>query len=132
MCICARMIILPLSIVLHYCLTKTSDLTFIGCHNVQLQSCLMVMTTSVRAPLWHDDVRVCALACFVPYPLHKFILTSSFFYFCLWHISVLMSYHFLSTEYVCVRLLHFSSSLLRTKFLCLHVVSCSVSFCLRG
>ena len=54
------MIILPLSVVLSYCLTKTSDLTFIGCHKVRLQSCLMVMTMSMCAPLWHDNVHVCA------------------------------------------------------------------------
>ena len=65
----ARMIILPLSIVLHYFLTKTSDLTFIGCHNVRLQFCSMVVTTSVRAPSRHDDVHTCALMRFVPYPI---------------------------------------------------------------
>ena len=72
--------ILPLSIVLHYCLTKTSDLTFIGCHNVRLQSCLMVVTTSMRAPSWRDDVRACAGTCFVPYLLNKFTLTLSLSY----------------------------------------------------
>ena len=61
MSIRARMLILPFSILLHYSLTKTSDLTFTGCHNVRLKSCSMVMATSVRAPSWHDDVRACAL-----------------------------------------------------------------------
>ena len=56
-----RMIIIPLSIVPHYCLNKTSDLTFIGCHNVRLQYCLMVVTTAVSATSWYDDVRACAL-----------------------------------------------------------------------
>ena len=73
-----RMNILFLSIVIHYCLIKTSDLTFIRCHNVQLQSCLMVVTTSVRAPSWHDDVCACALTRFVPYRLHKFNLRHHF------------------------------------------------------
>ena len=41
---------LPLSIVLRYCPTKTPDLTFIGCHHVRLQSCSMVVMMSVRAP----------------------------------------------------------------------------------
>ena len=50
------MIQYPLSIVFNYRLTKTSDLTFIGCHNIRFQSCLMVVTTSVRAPSWHEDV----------------------------------------------------------------------------
>ena len=80
MSIRARMIILPLSIVLHYCLTKTSNLTFIGFHNVLLQYCLMIVTMSMRAPSWHCDVRACAIKRFVPYPLHKFRLTSSFYY----------------------------------------------------
>ena len=60
MSIHTRMIILSLSVVIHYCLTKTSDLTFIEFHNVRFQSCLMVVTTSVRAPSWHDDVHACA------------------------------------------------------------------------
>ena len=34
---------------------------FIGCHNVQLGSCWMVVTTSVREPSWDDDVQSCAL-----------------------------------------------------------------------
>ena len=61
MSIHARMIIHHLSIVLHYSLIKTSDLTFIGCHNVRLQSCLMVVTTSVCAPSWHDNLFAFAL-----------------------------------------------------------------------
>ena len=71
-----RMIILPLSIVIHYCLTKTSYLTFIGFHSVQLQCCLMAVTISVRAPSWKDDVRACALTLFVPYKLRKLRLTN--------------------------------------------------------
>ena len=98
------MIIIPLSIELHYCLTKNPDLTFIGCHNVRLQYCWMVVTTSVRAPSWHGDVPVCALTRFVPYPLHKFRLKSSFSYMWLCHISVLTSWHVLSTDYVRVRI----------------------------
>ena len=61
MSIRARMIIPPLSIVLHYCITKISDLTFIRCNNVQLQYCLMAVITSVHAPSWHDNVHACAL-----------------------------------------------------------------------
>ena len=71
MSIRVRMIILPLYTVLHYCLTKTYDLTFIRYHNFLLQSSLMVVTTSVRAQSWHEDVRACELTRFVPYPLHK-------------------------------------------------------------
>ena len=55
------MIILTLFIVLYYCLTKTYDLTFIRCHNIRLQSCPMVVRTSVSEPSWHDDVCVCTL-----------------------------------------------------------------------
>ena len=141
MSIRARMIILPLSIVLHYCLTKTSDLTFIGCHNVQLQSCLMVVMTSVHVPSWYDNIRACALTRFVPYPLHKFRVTSAFSCLWLWSLSVLTSCHVLSADYVCVILVHlFSFSIhlhavekfFRTILLCLHVVSCTVSFCLHS
>ena len=64
MSIRTRMIIIALYIVLNYRLTKTSDLTFIVCHNVRLQSCLMVATTSVRAPSWHDNVHACDLTHF--------------------------------------------------------------------
>ena len=136
-----RMIILPLSIVLHYCLTKKTALTFIGCHNAWLQSCLMVVATSVRVLLWHEDVRVCALTRFTPYPLHKFRLTSAFSYLWLCHISVLTSFNVLSADYISVRLVHLFSFLLRlhavetffrTILLCLHVVSCPVSFYLHA
>ena len=139
MSIRARIIILPLYIVIHYCVTKTSDLTFIECHIVWLQYCSMVVTMSVCAPSWHDDIRVCSLMCFVPYPLHKFRLTSSFSYLWLWHISVVTSCHVLSAKNVRVRLVHFLSCFLRlhaveiyfrTILLCLHVVSCPVFFCL--
>ena len=40
----------------------------------------MVVTTSMRATSWHDGVRACDLTHFIPYPLHKFRLTSSFYY----------------------------------------------------
>ena len=78
---------------------------------------------------------------FVQYPLHKFILTLSFSYLCIWNLSVLVSYHFLSADYVRVRLVHFFSFFLflhavetffRTIFLCLRVVFCPVSFCLHN
>ena len=81
-------------------------MTFIGCHNVQLQSFLMVMATYVRAPLWYDDIRACALTLFVPYSLHKFRLTLSVSYFWLWHLSILLSCHVLSADYIRVRLVH--------------------------
>ena len=141
MSIRARMIILPLSIVLHYFLTKTSELKFIVCHNVRLQYCSMVVTTSVRASSWHDDIHVCALMHFVPYPLLKFSLTLSFSYLWLWHLSVLTVYHVLSSDYLSVRLVHFFSFFLRLHavetffriiFICLHIVSCHVSLCLHA
>ena len=113
MSIPSRIIILPLSIILNYCLTKKSDLTFIGCHNVQLQSCSMVMATYVRAPLWYDDVRACVLTRFVPYSLHKFRLTLSVSYFWLWHLSILSSCHVLSADYIRVRLVHLFSFFFR-------------------
>ena len=61
-------------------LTKTCDLTFIGCHNFRHEFRLMVVTTSMRAPSFHGDVFACTLTRFVPYTLHKFRLTSSFSY----------------------------------------------------
>ena len=137
--ICSRMTIIPLSIVLYYCLTKTSRLTFIRFHNVRPQSCWMSVKTSVRAPSWHDEVRACAFTRLVHYPQHKFRLKWSFYYLWLWNHSVLTSYHFLSADYFRVRLVHFFSFFLClyavetffvTIFLCLHVVSCPVSFCL--
>ena len=70
----------PLSIVLHYCLSNTSNLTFIGFHNILLQYCFMDVTASVCAPSWHDDVRVCALTRFVPYPLHNSDLCRHFLF----------------------------------------------------
>ena len=111
----------------------------IRCHNVWLQSCWMVAMTSVRAPSWHNDICACALTRFVPYPLHKFRLTSSFSYLWQWHLSVLTPYHLLSADYVRVQLVHLFTFLLflhdmekffRTIFHCLHVVSCPVSLCL--
>ena len=55
------MIILNFSIILHYCLTKTSDLTFIGYHNFWLEYCWMVVTISVRTQAQHDHVFAFAL-----------------------------------------------------------------------
>ena len=99
----------------------------------------MVVTTSVRAPSWHDDVRACALARFVPYPLHKFRLTSSFSYLWLWHISILMTCNVLFAYYVRVWPVNFFSFFLRlqavetffsTILLCLHVGFDSSSSCI--
>ena len=141
MSIRARMIILPFSIVLHYCFTKTSNLMLIGCHNVQLQYFPMFVTTSLCASSWHDGVCACVFTPFVSYPLHKFRLTLSFSYLWLWHISVLMSFQFLCADYVRVQLVHFFSFFLRlhdvetlfhTIFLCLHVVSYPVSLYLHS
>ena len=95
-----RMIILSLSIVHYLGFTKTPDLPFIGCYNIQLESHWMFVTTSVCALSRHEDVRACVVTVLVSYPLHKFILTLSFSYQCLLHISVLTFYHILSTEYV--------------------------------
>ena len=62
---------------------------------------------------------------FVPYPLRKFRITSSFSYWWLWHFSGLTSYHLLSADYVRVQLVHFFFF-----FLCFHDVSCHFSNCL--
>ena len=102
-----RIIILPLSIVPYLGPTKTSDLTFIWFYNVWLESYRMVVTTSMSALSWSDDVHVCAVMVFVPYPLHKFRLLSSFSYWWLCHLYVLMSYHILSADYVRVQLCSF-------------------------
>ena len=126
MSIRARMIILPLSSLLHYCLTKTSKLTVVGYNNDTLQSCWMVVTTYVHAPSWHDGLCVCTLTHLVPYPLHKFILTSWFSYLWLWRIYVITWYHFLSADYFCVWLVH-----LFNYSLCLHNVEaffCTITF----
>ena len=75
------------------------------------------MTTYVRAPsrfLSHIHYINSDLGC-------------NFIYFWLWHLSILTPYHFLSMDYVCVRLVH-----LFLFFLCLHIVSCPVSFCLHS
>ena len=135
------MIILTLSIVLHYCFTKTSDLTFIRFHNVRLQYFFMVVTTSMRAPSWHDNVSACGITHFVPYQLHKFRLMLSLSYLWVWHLSVLTSCHIISTDYVRIQPVYFFSFFLRlhavetyicTIFLCLQVVSCPVSFCIHS
>ena len=118
MSIRARMNILSLYIIPHYCITKTSDFTSIVCHNVLLESCRMVGMTSMRAPSWHDDICVCALTVFVPYSIRKFILMFSFYYFWIWHISGLASYHVLSTDHIHIRLVPFCLF-----FLCIHDVS---------
>ena len=141
MIIRVKMIILPLYIVINYCLTKTSELTFSVGHNVQLQLCSMGVTTSVRAQSWYDNVRVCSLTHFVSYPIHKFRLASSFSYLWLWHIFVLTLFHVLSADYICVRIVHLFyfflclhdvGKFLRTIFLCIHVVSCLVFFCIHA
>ena len=98
---------------------------FIGFHNVLLASYWMVVTTSLCVTSWHDNVRACALTVFVPYPLRKFILTSYFSYWWLWHLSVINPYHLLSADYVRVRLVHLSIFLL-----CIHAVSYLFSSCL--
>ena len=103
------MIILSFSILLHYCLTKTSDLMFIGFHTVQLESFWMVVMMSVRLLPWNNNVHACALTFFVPYPLCKFRITSSFSYWWIWHISVLMLYHLLSADYVRIKLVNLFS-----------------------
>ena len=59
----------------------------------------MAGTTFAYVPSWRYDVRACAVTVFISYPLHKFRLTSSFSYWWLWHISVLTSYLFFSTDY---------------------------------
>ena len=125
MSISACMIIISLSIVLRHCLTKLSDWIFIRCHNVRLESYRMVVTTYIRALSWHDDVRACSLTDFVPYPLHKTRLMSSFSYWWIWNIYVLISYHLLSVDYVRIQLVHFCLF-----FLFLHNLSCPFSPCL--
>ena len=96
---------------------------------------------SVCARSWHDNIHACALTHFVAYPLHKFGLTLSFSYLWLWNISVLTLCHVLSTDYVCVPLVHLFSfffclhavqTFFRKIYLCLHVVSCRVSFFLHS
>ena len=72
-------------------------------YNVQLVYYWMIVTTSVCAPSWRNNVCACSLTVFVPYPLHTFRLMMSFSYWWLWHLSVLMSYHILSAYYVRVR-----------------------------
>ena len=80
MSIRARMIIIYLSIIPHFGITKKSDLTFILFNSVQLKVYHMVVTMYVHAFLWHDDIRACTIMVFVPYPLRKFRLTPSFYY----------------------------------------------------
>ena len=101
----------------------------------------MVVTLSVRAPSWHDDVRACSLTQFIPYPLNNFRLMLPVSYLCLWYITVLTSYHYLYDEYVCVWLvhtffisicIHFLEILFCTIFLYLHIFSCPVYFCLHA
>ena len=122
MSIRARMIILSLSIVPHYSLTKISDLTFIEYHNVCLEYYWMVVTTYVHAPSCHDDVHECALTVFVLYPPRKLRLKSSFSYWWLCNISVL-TYHILSVDYFWVLLVH-----LCLVFLCIHAGSWPLYF----
>ena len=77
----------------------------------------------------------------IPYPLRKLTLTSSFSYWWIWHISVLMSCEVLSADYVRVHLvylfsffvrLHAVEIFFRTIFLCLPFISFTVSFCLHA
>ena len=132
------MIIIPLDIILHYCLTKTSELTFIIYHNIRFEYFWMVVKTSMRALSYNDDVRACALTLFVPYPLCKFMLTSLFSYLWVWRISILTPYHFLSSDYVCVQLLYFFFLCLHAVetffpfFFFIHAVPFPVSFCLQA
>ena len=126
MSIRSRIIVIYLSIVLHDCIIKTPDFTFIGCHNVRIESYRIVATASVCSPSWHEDVHVCDHIVFIPYPLRKFRLTSSFSYLWLWHIYVL-TYHLLSADYVCIQLVHFCLF-----FLCLHAKSFPFSSCIHA
>ena len=86
------MIISFLPIVPSIDLTKTSDLILsYGHYNVC--ECGVI---AQRRPFMRQDG-------FVPHPPHKFRRTSPFSYWLLWHLSVLTSYHLLSTNYVRVR-----------------------------
>ena len=100
MSIHARIIILYFSFVLHECVTKNSEVTFIRCHNVILEFCGMVVTTSVNTPSWHENVCECALTLLYYIHLHKLILTLSFSYLWLWNPSILTPYHLLSPDNV--------------------------------
>ena len=55
------MIISLSSILIHYCLTETTNLTFIGCHNIWLEYFRVVVTTSVCALSCHKNGHVCAI-----------------------------------------------------------------------
>ena len=117
---------------------KTPNLKFIICHNVQIASYHMVVTTSVYVPSWNDDIRACALTVFIPYPLCKFRLTLSFSYRWICHLSVYTLYHILSVDYVLVRLVHIFLSCLclctgsYPFFTCIHTGFDSSSFYLHG
>ena len=52
-----QMIIPYLSIIPYLGLTNTSNLKFIRCYNVQLESYQMVVIASISAPSWRDDER---------------------------------------------------------------------------
>ena len=123
----ARVIIISLSVVLHYCLTKTSELTFIVFHHVRLEYFQMFVKTSVSALPWHENVNSFVLTVFIPCPLRKFRLTLSFFDWWLWHLSVLTLYHLLSADYVRVQNVHFWLFLL-----CIYAVSCPLSSCIHA
>ena len=96
------MIILPLSIVLNYYLTKTFDLTFIKCHNILLQSFSMVMT-----------MLVCATSR-VPYHIH--------------HINSDVRRHFLICGYGVFLYLRCAMSYLKTMYTYYLCISCPFSF----
>ena len=132
-----RMIILPLYIILHYCLTKNSDLMFIRCHNILLQSCLMVLTTSVSAISWHDKLRVCTITFFTisttwiqTYVVILLLMAMAYF-----HPYVVLSLiRGLCLHTICALVFLFPLSpcfvdIFCTVFLCLNVVSFPVSLC---
>ena len=87
----------------------------------------MVVTTSVRALSWYYNVHACAPTFFVPYSIHKFRLMLPFYYWWLWHMSILMPYHLLSANYVHILIVNFYLF-----FLFLHAVSCTFSSCLQA
>ena len=100
------MIILSFSIVLRWCITKTSNLAFIGCHNVRLEYSWVVVTTFVCAQSWNDDVPVWALTRFS----HIYYMSSD------------LHRHFLIFEYVIFPSLRYTISYpwtMSTYYLCI-------------
>ena len=84
---------------------RPTSILFYGCDNID--ACIVMAW-------WHTCMRPHV---FVPYPLRKFILTLSFSYWRIWHLSVFTSCQVLSVDYVRVRLVHFFSF-----SLCIHAV----------